>query len=57
MLTPRVTVIKMSKMALFILFSADDTISLVTAWEKYLSAPKDLSNFLSENGVVNRILS
>ena len=47
----------MSKMALFILFSADDTISLVTAWEKYLSAPKDLSNFLSENGVVNRILS
>ena len=38
--TPRVIVIKMSKMAHFSVFSADDSKKLVRVWAKYLSAPE-----------------
>ena len=40
MFTPRVTVIKMSKNGLFLVFSADDSKKLVTVGTKYLSAPE-----------------
>ena len=38
MFTARVTVTKMSEVAQFCFFSADDSSKLVIDWEKYLSA-------------------
>ena len=38
MCTPGVKVIKMSKMAPFFIFSADDSKKLFTVWSTYLSA-------------------
>ena len=48
MSTPKITVIVMSKMADFFLFSADDTETFVTVCTKYLSAPDRFYLVLSE---------
>ena len=40
MFTPTVMVIKMSKLAQFFLFSADNSINVVPVWGKYESGPE-----------------
>lgn len=44
-------------MAHFFLFSADDSKTIVTVSTKHLSAPEISSLVLSENVMVNRLLS
>ena len=55
MFTPRVTVIKMSKMARFFVFSANNTKIFVTVWTKYLNAPERFYWVISANGMGNRL--
>ena len=53
--TSRVMVFKMSEIANFFVFSADNSKKLVTIWAIYLSAPERSHQVLSENGMVNRL--
>ena len=58
MFTPGIVVIiKMSKMAHFFVFSADDNKNSVIVWEKHLSASERSCLALSGNGVDYWILS
>ena len=55
--TSRVIVIRMSKNCSFYVFSADDSKKLITAWERYLIAPKRSYWILSENVMFNSFWS
>ena len=57
MFTPRVMVIKISKMAHFFLFSADASKKSVTVWKKYLRVSERSYLALSENAMDYCILS
>ena len=57
MLTPRIMVIKMSKMAHFFVFFADDSKILVLLCGNYFNAPTRSYWVLPENCMVNRLLS
>ena len=57
MFTPRVMVIKMSKIGSFFVYSADDGKKSVRAWAKYSSASERSYLALSENTMDCLILS
>ena len=54
MFTPIVMVLKMSEVAIFFVFSADNSKKFVTVWEIYLSA-QERYWVIAENGMVNRL--
>ena len=57
MVTPKVIIIEMSKMALFFTFSADGSKKSVTVCANYLSASEKSYLALSENSMVYWIMS
>ena len=54
MFTPIPMVFKISEIAGFFLFSADNSKTFVTVWEIYLSTQRRYS-VIAENGMLNRL--
>ena len=54
MFTPIVMALKISEVAIFFVFSADNSKKAVTVWEVYLSAQRRYE-VVAENDMVNRL--